>query len=558
VRVHGPHRETGRADAHGMTSQRRRLLSYLALVVFVLVVYTLVYDWGMSALENRPRTPLESLVVVVETFTTTGYGEDTPWSSPGMQLIMVGMQLTGVTLIFLALPLFVAPWVEERLGRTVPTSVDLEDHVVICGFSSRGEALIEELEVWDREYVIVDPDRERTADLLDDHAVIKGDLESIDTLRDANVGAADVVVADATDEVNASIVLSAREVGNGARVIAIAEDPDMAEYLEYAGADEVFTPRQLLGEGLANEVTAAVSSELGDTIEIGSDFELAELPVQGGCGIDGTTLQDSGIRERTGASVIGMWHRGAFVASPDPERVLDSDTILLVSGTEDQLAALKRLTLSEVRRRARGTVVVAGYGEVGSGVSRAIAASEMDGTVIDRVEHSGVDVVGDATSEAVLREAGVPEADSLVLALADDTTTMLATLVARELSESVRIVARADEEESVGKLYRAGADYVLALSTVSGRIVASSVLEEEEIIAPEARLVVARTSAPRLAGESLGDADIRSRTGCTVVAIERDGEVFTDLGPEFVIESGDTLVVAGTDEAVNAFTEIAR
>ncbi|MDZ7702036.1 MAG: NAD(P)-binding protein [Halobacteriales archaeon] len=153
------------------------------------------------------------MVVVIETFTTTGYGEDAPWVSTQMQSLMVLMQLTGVFVIFLTLPLFVAPWVEGHLSTSLPTAADLEGHVVIGEFSTRGENLIEELETWDRAYVVVVSDRE-LAETLQERglSIVYGDPESTETLAAAGVERADAVVADAGDDRNASIVLSAREV----------------------------------------------------------------------------------------------------------------------------------------------------------------------------------------------------------------------------------------------------------------------------------------------------------------------------------------------------------
>jgi Trk K+ transport system NAD-binding subunit len=158
----------------------------------------------------------------------------------------------------------------------------------------------------------------------------------------------------------------------------------------------------------------------------------------------------------------------------------------------------------------------------------------------------------------VLREAGVKYANALILALADDTTTIFATLIARELAPGVEIVARANETDNIGKLYSAGADYVLALETVSGRMLASTILEGEEIISPDKQIEILRTTAPRLTGQSLRDAAVRTRTGCTVIAIERNGEVITDLGPDFVVRGDDQLIIAGTDDDTNEFAEIAQ
>lgn len=541
-----------------MTDGRRRLRWYLALVVGVILAYAMIYDWAMAAIEGRPRDLIHSIGIVIETFTTTGFGSDAPWDSAGLQVLMIAMQLTGVSVIFLALPLFVAPWVEERLRTTVQTAVDLDGHVVLCELSSRGETLIDELDSWAREYVVVEPNRDRAATLQERGiTVIHGDPESTEALRGACVGTAEAVVADGSDDRNASIVLSVRELDDDVRVVAFAEDPDMANYLDYAGADEVFSPHRLLGESLANRVRTAISAELGDTVEIGTDFELVELSIRPGSEIEGVRLAESGIRERTGANVVGLWRGGEFESPPDPAGPLDRGTIVLVAGSEPQLEALKQLTTADERGLARGHVIVVGHDEVGSTVRQTLAASEVSVTVIDYEAGPEVDVVGDPTNEEALIDAGIERADTLILALSDDTATMLATLVAVELNPDVEIIARAEEAESIGKVYRAGADYVLALGTVSGRMTASTLLDEE-VISPDIQIEVVRTTAPELEGQSLGAADIRSRTGCTVVAIERNGTVVTDLDPGEVIGSGDTLIVAGTDEAINRFNALAQ
>ncbi|WP_433631393.1 potassium channel family protein [Halomicrococcus sp. NG-SE-24] len=544
-----------------MNRQRRWVLLYVGAFVTVVVGYTFAYSWGMATFEGRERSLLESFAIVVETFTTTGYGRDAGlWTTTEMELLMVAMQMTGVFLIFMTLPLFVAPWVQEAVRVSPPTAIDERSgHVVICGYSPRAETLIDELRSWDREYVLVVRDRETSLDLYERNLdVIHGDPESAEVLRRARVATADTVVADATDEQNASITLAVREISDDVEVISLVQDPDLASYLQYAGADQVFSPRHLLGESLAEQVTASVTTDLGDTITIGEDFEIVELSVQENSAVVGRELSESNIRERTGASIIGTWTRGEFHTPPSPDTMLDEDTILLVAGRESQLERLKQMTLGDEYSRSRRSAIVAGYGEVGSTVSEKLVTSGLRSIVVDRENKEGVDVVGDVTDESVLLEAGIDHANALILALGDDTTTIFATLVARELSPTVEIVARANETDNIGKLYSAGADYVLALETVSGRMLASTILEDEEVISPDKQIEIVRTTAPRLVGQSLGEANVRERTGCTVIAIERDGEVTTDLGPDFVVESQDRLIVAGTDADTNAFTELAQ
>lgn len=541
-----------------MNRQQKRAVGYVGAFVLAVALYALVYNWGMATFEDRPQSFVHSLNIVVETFTTTGYGEDAPWATPQMNLLMVAMQFTGVLLLFTTLPLFVVPWIENRLRPSVPTVFEGSNHVVICSYTSRGEALREELESWSREYVFVVPDREVAEDLRDgDVPVVHGDPESPETLAHAGVGDADVVVADATDEVNASIVLAAEEVDPDVRILSFVEEVELADYIELAGADEVFSPRHLLGTSLAEKVTTAVTTELGETVDLGRDFEVVELSIQRGCPVCDTTLAESGIRERTGASIIGAWSQGEFHGSPEPDTHLDEDTILLVAGSTTQLERLKQLTLSKERRLTSGTVVLAGFGEVGSTVGRHLSGEAIEATVVDRQDKPRVDVIGDVRDRSTLREAGVMDAGAVILALGDDTETVFATLVIRELDPTVQIVARANESANVGKIYRAGADYVLALETISGRLLASTILDED-VMSLDRQVEIVRTAAPALAGQSLQESAIRSKTGCTVIAIERDGSVITDLDPDFRIQHDDALVIAGTDDAVNRFNEFAK
>ncbi|MFB6196508.1 MAG: TrkA family potassium uptake protein [Haloplanus sp.] len=542
-----------------MDRWQRRTLQYVLVLCGVILGYAAVYDAGMSAFEGAPVTYIHALQVVVETFTTTGFGSDAPWTSTEMNLLVIAMSLTGVVLIFLALPVLVFPLFERAISTTVPTSADasLDDHVVICTLTPRGETLVDELDSWDVAHLIVEPDRDRAKDLYEaGYTVIHADPESVDGLEAARLSEARSLVADDTDPVNTSIVLTAKEVAEDVRTVSVVDDPEREPYHRLAGADDVLSPRALLGEGLASKVTTGISTELGEAIEVGEDFEVAELPIQRGSDLVGRTIAESGVRERTGVNIIGAWFRGEFESPPDPDATLDNGTVLLVTGREDQLERLKDLTTSDVRRFRRGRTVVVGHGEVGRTVVSALSAAGVSTTVMDLTEGPGVDVVGDATDPDALSRAGIEEARTVILAVPDDTLTEFAILVTRDLNPSIEIIARAEETENVQKMYRAGADYVLSLATVSGRMLASTILEEEEVISLDKQVEVVRTRAPGLVGRTLREADIRSRTGCTVVGVERDGEVITDLGPDFRVRDGDELVIAGTDEGTNRFTEV--
>ena len=539
-----------------MNAWQRRVVGYFFLLLLALLGTAAAYQWGMATFEGRPRTYLDSLQFAVEMFTTTGFGGDAPWESPQMQAFIVVTDLMGMALLVGALPVVATPLLERAFSTRAPETLedDVADHVVICSYTTRAEVLIEELDARDVPYVVAEPDRDRADELYGDgHRVIRADPESEEGLTAARLSEARALVADVSDRVDASIVLAAKELAEDVVVISVVDDPELERYHRLAGADHVLSPRPLLGRGLAAKVTTALRTEIDEAVAIGDDLRLAEVSVRHGGDLAGSTLADSGIRERAGVNVVGAWFRGEFDASPSPDAALTRGTVLLVSGRSDQLQRLVEMTQSSVRRFAAGRTVIVGYGQVGRAVGTELDDAGIPYTVVDARDREGVDVVGDATEPETLADAGIGEADTVVLALPDDTTTEFATLVIRDTAPDTEIVVRVDEDANVSKAYRAGADYVLSLATVTGRMSAARLLEGRDVLSVEQQVEVIRLEAPRLVGRSLGDADVRGKTGCTVMAIERGEEVITEMGPETRIERGDEVVVVGTDDGVRAF-----
>jgi Trk K+ transport system NAD-binding subunit len=533
-----------------MAVRRRLVRTYLLVVVGSLIVFTLTYDVGMSVIEGRPRTLLKSFEIVVQTFTTTGYGQDAPWESPIMTVLVVGMQVASFLLLFAAFPIIIVPLFEEALSTSPPTELDREDHVLICGSSPRTRTLLSDLAADGVDGVIVDADEEHATELHEaGYDVVHGNPEQRYALHRASIDRAMAVVADNDDEVDLSVIMAATEAAPDVPVYSIAEEPTLAPYHERAGATEAFSPRVLLGHALANKVRDAVRRDAGGHVDLGGDLEMAELRVKPESKLQGQRVSDVDIEGLTGVTLIGAWDTGELRTPPFPDLVLDEHTVLLVVGTEREVSGLKEWTISEVHQYTRGTVVVAGFGAVGSTVGEVLASKDVSRTVVDIEDRPGVDVVGDATEARVLREAGADDARTVILALDDDTTTLLATFVVREVNPDAEIIARADDAENVRKLYRAGADYVLSLASVTGRLVASAVTDAEAM-SVDARIEIVRFSAAPVAGEEASDVDLPE--GVTLVAVEHgDGSVSTNVDGETPLRETDQLVVAGTDRDVD-------
>lgn len=157
-------------------------------------------------------------------------------------------------------------------------------------------------------------------------------------------------------------------------------------------------------------------------------------------------------------------------------------------------------------------------------------------------------VRGDVTEEDTFHEAGVEDARRVSIALSDDEAG-LATVVVRELNPGVDILVAATTGEITNQLYSAGADYVLALPDVSSRMVALN-LFDEGVMTLGGQIRVVHMDAPGLVGSTPEDAQVRDKTNCVIVAIERNGDLLTD-GETTEIREDDRVIVAGTEEAIN-------
>ncbi len=535
------------------TNWQRRIALTVTTIAGLVIIYTYIYQWALWTFVEEEISLFQALQVVIEALTTAGFGGDTDlWrESDALALLVVLMNLSGVLLVFLAIPLYAVPLFRQAFQTRPPTSSNLTDHVIICGHSAQDEVLHAELEAVDIPYLYIDSDPDLVTELNEQGVnAIVGDLEAVDTYRAANAGHAKALVADIGDEANPTIMLSAKQVNPELRTISVIREQTVEAYHRYAGADDIVSARQLLGKSLGLRASGTYAEKLQQAIEAESDLQITELLIEKGSNLVGQSFREARVFDRMGITIVGAWLGGKFVVTPDPDTVIEDHTILLVAGEHGDLQDVEtRLIPSPEDHEPR--VVVCGYGTVGRSIVDALQTEGIAVTTIDIESKEGVDVVGDITDPETFLRADVRNARAVVLSLDEDTPTIFATLILNELAPDVEVIARADDEDSVQKLYNAGADFVLSLANVTGESLASLLIEKEEILTPDVDFGFVRRATPAFVGRSLGDLDLREQTGCTVVAVERDGNVLTDIGANFVVEESDVLIIAGSEESRN-------
>ena len=89
----------------------------------------------------------------------------------------------------------------------------------------------------------------------------------------------------------------------------------------------------------------------------------------------------------------------------------------------------------------------------------------------------------------------------------------------------------------------------------SGRIVARLASLSEQISSlSTGKIRIAHGS--RYDNRTLGATKARTRTGASIVALMREKEIIPSPGPDTELNGGDTLVVVGTAEAIDALKQI--
>lgn len=225
-----------------------------------------------------------------------------------------------------------------------------------------------------------------------------------------------------------------------------------------------------------------------------------------------------------------------------------------------------RVSLFSRSRRMRrrvdelcGHFIVCAYGRVGRAIARELEAEGVPFVVVDSkadlepdLERDGqCYLIGDASDEVVLRQAGIERAQGLICAVDSDAENVFITIVARSLSPSLLIVARAAREQSADRLYRAGATHVVSPYVTSGRRMANlavrpHVVEFFDVARagqPDLRLEeLAITEGSPLVGRSL-----QELRGPAVPLLVRhpDGRLVANPGRELQLQAGDVLVVFG-------------
>jgi voltage-gated potassium channel len=218
-------------------------------------------------------------------------------------------------------------------------------------------------------------------------------------------------------------------------------------------------------------------------------------------------------------------------------------------------------------------VIVCGYGRNGKKVCEELRRSGLPYVVIEQSQeqvlalhdkHSFC-IQGDATQDELLLQAGIQRAATVIITLPRDADNVFITLTARELNPRIRIVARASEEKSEKKLYRAGADKVVLPDVLGGLHMAQIVTKPQvtefldllsgvgqNVLHLEQVACQALKEAYR--GQGIGALQARAVSEATILAVKSPSKGFLlNPRPDTLLSDEDILILLGMEQAIAQF-----
>ena len=215
--------------------------------------------------------------------------------------------------------------------------------------------------------------------------------------------------------------------------------------------------------------------------------------------------------------------------------------------------------------------IVCGLGRVGSHIAKELATEGVKFVGIDKNEElvkaaiakGYTAIVGDSTKEEVLMRAKLDKARGLVAALSDDSSNLFVTLTARQVNPALYIVARANHEENITRIEKAGADKVAMPNQIGGfhmatMLIRPNVVDFIDVLSNKAsadlqveEMVVVKGS--KLVGSKLGHFLQASASGSTVLALNSlDGTSKVNPSGQEIIYAGDKMIMMGTREQLDS------
>ncbi|MEO0732369.1 MAG: potassium channel protein [Bacteroidota bacterium] len=224
-----------------------------------------------------------------------------------------------------------------------------------------------------------------------------------------------------------------------------------------------------------------------------------------------------------------------------------------------------------------GHTILCGFGRYGKEVARHLLLHEREFVIIEEKsskleadEFAELDlpyVLGDATHDEILQEAGITKASGLITALSDDSDNLFIVLSAKDLNPSLRIISRAHQARSRAKMIKAGASHVIMPEQIGGFYMATLMSKPgaveffsyvtNELASDIGFEEIRYDQLPAgLRGKNIQELHLRSHSGVNIIGHRlASGRYVVNPGPQERLAEGDSFIVVGSQPQITALRE---
>ncbi len=508
----------------------------------------------MLVFEGREITIGQAAIFIVQTITTTGYGELLPFNSYPMMGLSIILMISGVFMIFMIAGTLMATLIESRIVPKAPTVTKMTGHVVFTKYNETISRTIQLIKRNNIPYVVAAVEQPEAVELIERGIhCINANPSHQEGLNRLNVDKAQVVVASSDDTENINITLGITTMSR-TPVLAVMENDKRAQLAQAAGAKEVVILEETLGRQLVNWICADASpTEFLQLIDVNVSSNIIKqlkpsiIHIGSRNEFSNQSIGEVGIRNKTGATIAAIWHTDGAITTPSADTKLNEST-LIVLGPSDSVDRLA----SYIGGPGPGEhVVLVGAGRVGQEAGKELNRVDIYPVVIDIVNRPlhfrGKLVVGDATKPHILHQARIEEADTLIVTLNNDSLNTFTVLAGRQLNPNINVVARAVQAETVDRLRQAGANHVLSESLLGYQLLQVAMVRMG--ILPKLSNYVIRELVWRHAPIKIETLAIRHKGFIKIICIIKDDKLFEPTA-EYQLQQDDLIVVLGSPQAI--------
>lgn len=328
-----------------MTGNDTKFINKLYLAFGLLLLLLISGTIGFILIEGYGFIDAFYMTVIV--ISTVGLAT-VPTISPEIKLFIAILIIISVGLTTYGLSI-VARYIMEgdlrhylKYRKVKKRIVNLNGHVIICGYGRNGQQASAHLQHYNTPHVIIEMDDklveriERQEDLL----FVHGNATNDEVLKAAGIDTASSLISTLPDDSdNVYVVLTAKGMNEKLKIISRASHDRSFNKLKRAGADNVIMPDKIGGTHMAGLILKPDVIEFLDVLLGRSDSNVEEIDFSHtGSKFIGKSIGETRLNEVSGVNIIGMkLSDGTYRLNPGPETLITADTKIFILGMSTEV-----------------------------------------------------------------------------------------------------------------------------------------------------------------------------------------------------------------------------